>query len=139
MANVFSLGSLAQSAEHRTVNPSVAGSNPVRPATRSIAKVAYQPHTLAVAGSNPAARSTVAVTVRHDIKFGEHGPLVVRCRMPTDSQKINRQTGAAPEGIRKSRHQSRMVLKNIGEDTAQNPPGLLPDGAGREVGFLAEG
>lgn len=25
------------------------------------------------AGSNPAARSTVAVTVRHDIKFGEHG------------------------------------------------------------------
>ena len=22
-----------------------------------------------------------------------------------------------------------MVLKNIGEDTAQNPPGLLPDGA----------
>ena len=91
------------------------------------------------AGSNPAARSTVAVTVRHDIKIGEHGPLVVRCRMPTDSQKINRQTGAAPEGIRKSRHQSRMVLKNIGEDTAQNPPGLLPDGAGREVGFLAEG
>lgn len=59
--------------------------------------------------------------------------------MPTDSQKINRQTGAAPEGIRKSRHQSRMVLKSIGEDTAQNPPGLLPDGAGREVGFLAEG
>ena len=31
-----------------------------------------------------------------------------------------------------------MVLKNIGEDTAQNPPGLLPDGAGREVGFLAD-
>lgn len=53
VANVFSLGSLAQSAEHRTVNPSVAGSNPVRPATRSIAKVAYQPHTLAVAGSSP--------------------------------------------------------------------------------------
>ena len=91
------------------------------------------------AGSIPATCSIVAVTVRHDIKFGEHGPLVVRCRMPTDSQKINRQTGAAPEGIRKSRHQSRMVLKNIGEDTAQNPPGLLPDGAGREVGFLAEG
>lgn len=56
-----------------------------------------------------------------------------------DSQKINRQTGAAHEGIRKSQHQSRMVLKNIGEDTAQNPPGLLPDGAGREVSFLAEG
>lgn len=53
VANVFSLGSLAQSAEHRTVNPSVAGSNLVRPATRSIAKVAYQPHTLAVAGSSP--------------------------------------------------------------------------------------
>lgn len=32
-----------------------------------------------------------------------------------------------------------MVLKNIGEDTAQNPPWLLSDGAGREVGFLAEG
>lgn len=31
------------------------------------------------AGSNPAARSIVAVTVRHDIKIGEHGPLVVRC------------------------------------------------------------
>lgn len=31
------------------------------------------------AGSNPAARSTVAVTVRHDVKLGEHGPLVVRC------------------------------------------------------------
>lgn len=45
--------SVAQMAEHRTVNPSVAGSNPVRPATRSIAKVAYQPHTLAVAGSSP--------------------------------------------------------------------------------------
>lgn len=31
------------------------------------------------AGSTPATCSTVAVTVRHDIKFGEHGPLVVRC------------------------------------------------------------
>lgn len=74
----------------------------------------------------------------HSVRGGSTS-IVVRCRMPTDSQKINRQTGAAPEGIRKSRHQSRMVLKNIGEDTAQNPPGLLPDGAGREVGFLAEG
>lgn len=74
----------------------------------------------------------------HSVRGGSMS-IVVRCRMPTDSQKINRQTGAAPEGIRKSRHQSRMVLKNIGEDTAQNPPGLLPDGAGREVGFLAEG
>lgn len=60
-------------------------------------------------------------------------------RIANGQSKNNRQTGAAPEGIRKSRHQSRMVLKNIGEDTAQNPPGLLPDGAGREVGFLAEG
>lgn len=60
-------------------------------------------------------------------------------RIANGQSKKNRKTGAAPEGIRKSRHQSRMVLKNIGEDTAQNPPGLLPDGAGREVGFLAEG
>ena len=60
-------------------------------------------------------------------------------RIANGQSKNNRQTGAAPEGIRKSRHQSRMVLKNIGEDTAQNPPVLLPDGAGREVGFLAEG
>ena len=64
---------------------------------------------------------------------------LVRCRMPMGSPKNNRQTGTAPESIRKSWHQLRMMLKNIGEDTTQNPPGLLPDGAGREVSFLAEG
>lgn len=88
---------------------------------------------------NPAARSTVAVTVRTTLNKASMVHLWSAVRMPMDSLKKNRQTGAAPEGIRKSRHQSRMVLKNIGEDTAQNPPGWLPDGAGLEVGFLAEG
>lgn len=31
------------------------------------------------AGSTPLLAPHVAVTVRHDVKLGEHGPLVVRC------------------------------------------------------------
>ena len=56
-----------------------------------------------------------------------------------DSLKTNRQTGAVPESIRKSRCQSRIRPENGEEGTIQNLSAWLPNGAGRGVGFLAQG
>ena len=77
---------------------------------------------------NPAARSTVAVTVRTTLNKASMVHLWSAVRMPMDSLKKNRQTGAVPESIRESQYQSRMRPENGGEGTIQNPSAWLPDG-----------
>ena len=83
-------------------------------------------------GVNPAARSTVAVTVRTTLNKASMVHLWSAVRMPMDSLKKNRQTGAVPDSIRESRYQSRMRPENSGEGTIQNPPAWLSNGTGRK-------
>ena len=59
----------------------------------------------------------------------EEGCAGFAVRMPMDSLKKNRQTGAVPDSIRESRYQSRMRPENGGEGTIQNPSAWLPNGA----------